>query len=120
MNFKDITSKLDNERMQQSIPDRMRDYEFIKIDSILNQNVNVTDYALYESNDTVKYSAGNTKAVHIIIEIDGKMYRTSTHGKRIVQAFEFLEANGGITEPIQTAFTRTMLNNNQSMLDFKF
>lgn len=120
MNFKDITSKMDNERMQQSIPDRMRDYEYIKLDNILDQNINVTDYALYESNDTVKYSAGNTKGVHIVIELDGKTYRTSTHGKRIVQAFEFLDVNGGITEPIQTAFTKKTLNNSQSMLDFKF
>ena len=120
MNFKDITNKIDSDRMMDSIPERMRAFEYIKMDAILDIDVTVTDYQLYESKDTNKYNVNNVKGVHIIVEMDGKTYRTSTHGKRIVSTFEYLEKSGGIKEPIATAFIRVPLNNGQSMLEFKY
>ena len=121
VSFKDITTQMDSERMKESIPENMREYEFIKMDNILDMPISVVDYALYESKDKVKYAVDNTKGVHIVIMTDdGKKYRTSTHGKRIVKAFEYLDANGGINEPIETQITKITTNQGQSMLDFKF
>ena len=121
VNFKDITTAIDTERMNESIPESMRGYEFIKMDDIAGIPIKVLDFALYESKDINKYSVGNTTGVHIVLANAGKTYRTSTHGKRIVTAFEYLNSNGGIpTEGIETAFVKVTTNNGQSMWDFKY
>lgn len=96
---------------------------YVKMEEILDKEIDIKAFVFMISKDLEKYNQNNEKSVHFLFEMDGKVFRTATHSKRIVKGFEaLLKATGtNVLEiPVPTKLILTKLENGRSMYDFAF
>lgn len=96
---------------------------YVKMEEILDKDIDIKAFVFMVSKDLTKYNQNNEKSVHFLFEMDGKVYRTATHSKRIVKGFEaLLKATGtNVLElPVATKLVLKELESGRQMYDFAF
>lgn len=69
------------------VPDRMEEFEYVELNTLLDKTLIVTDYEVFEGNSD-KYDEESKMGVHIIFELEDKeKVRVCTHARALVAIF---------------------------------
>lgn len=111
--FKDLA-------MVTTVPERMNIYNYVRLDEIVDQIVEIKDFELFESQNTEKYSDETKTGVHVVLlKEDGTYCRITTHSRGIVRAFKAIN-DKKIPIPVGVKTTITSYRTTKGMTAYTF
>lgn len=99
-----------------AIPERMAEYEYVELTTLVGKTLVVCDYEVFEGNSD-KYDDESKMGIHIVFELEDKeRVRVCTHARALVSMFADGDKDliAGLIEDRETCTVKEQWNKNHT------